>query len=155
MSALWNDMRRNHHLHKTNHIIKEGLGMATEQELATQKEKKRTIDAIFWGGAFIIAGLVFLAENLEILPEIGDAGEWWFWIFLGAGVWALLINIFRLTSADWPNPDAGDYFWTAVLLLVGIGGATDFDIDGSVIAAVVLVGLGVLLLGNTLRQRAA
>jgi hypothetical protein len=95
------------------------------------------------------------------LPQIGESSqwsdEWWFWIFIGAGVWALLINIFRLTSADWPNPDGSDYFWTAVLLLVGIGGAFDFDfdIDGSIIAAVVLVGLGALMLANTLRQRAA
>jgi hypothetical protein len=129
--------------------------MTTEQELTAQKDKKRTMDAIFWGGAFVWAGLVFLAENLDILPQIGTSGEWWYWIFLGAGVWALLINIFRTTLADWPNPDAGDYFWTVLLLLIGIGGAYDFDIDGSVIAAVVLVGIGVLVLGNTLMRRTA
>jgi hypothetical protein len=151
-------MRINHHLHKTNSINKEGLEMATERELATQKEKKRTLDTIFWGGAFILAGLVFLAKNMDILPEIGTnewSDEWWLWIFIAAGAWALLINIFRLTSADWPNPDGSDYFWTAVLLVVGIGGAFDIDIDGKVIGPVVLIGLGVLILGNMLRQRTA
>jgi hypothetical protein len=129
--------------------------MTSEQELAAQKEKKRTIDAVFWGGAFIIAGLVFLAQNLDILPQIGDTEQWWFWMFLGAGVWALLINVFRIVSPDWPNPDTGDYFWTLLLLFVGVGGAYDFDIDGTVVGAVVLIGIGLLVLFNTLMRRTA
>jgi hypothetical protein len=118
----------------------------TTQEMTEDKAKHKTLDALFWGGAFIIAGLVFLAENLDALPQIGSAEEWWYWIFLGAGVWALLINIFRLVSPDWPNPNTGDYIWNAVFLFIGVGGAYDFDIEGTTIAAVVLVGIGVLIL---------
>ena len=100
--------------------------MTTEQptqEVAEDKAKRRQIDAIFWGGAFILAGLVFLAENLDILPQIGTTEERWFWIFLAAGAWALLLDLFRLASPDWPNPSTGDFIWTAILLLVGLGGA--------------------------------
>lgn len=125
----------------------------TTQEMTENKAKRRQIDAIFWGGAFILAGLVFLAQNLDILPQIGTTEEWWFWIFLAAGVWALLINIFRLVSADWPNPTTGDYIWTAVLLFIGLGGAYDFDVEGTAIAAVVLVGIGLLILAGALLRR--
>jgi hypothetical protein len=130
--------------------------MTTEQptqEMVEEKAKRRTTDALFWGGAFIIAGLVFLADNLDVLPQIGTTDEWWFWMFLGAGVWALLINIYRLVSADWPNPNTGDYIWTAVFLFIGIGGAYDFDIEGTAIAAIVLVAIGVVILAGVFRRR--
>ena len=130
--------------------------MTTEpisQEMAQEQAKRRQMEALFWGGAFVLAGLVFLAENLNILPDIGAEGSWWVWIFLAAGVWALLINVFRLVSTDWPNPTTGDYIWTAILLLIGLGGVFEFDVEGTVIAAVVLVGIGLLILVGLFRQR--
>jgi hypothetical protein len=131
--------------------------MTTEQQredVALEKEKRRQMDAIFWGGAFVLAGLVFLAENLGLLPDIGTEGQWWFWVFLAAGVWALLINVYRLVSPDWPVPDVGDYIWTAILLFIGLGGALDFEVEGTVIAAVVLIGIGLLILVGMYGQRA-
>ena len=130
--------------------------MTTEQptqEMVEEKAKRKTMDALFWGGAFIIAGVVFLAHNADVLPKLGTSDEWWYWLFLGAGVWALLINIFRLVSADWPNPMTWDYIWNAVFLLVGIGGMYDFDIEGTAIAALVLMGIGVLILVGIFRGR--
>jgi hypothetical protein len=125
----------------------------TTQEMAEDKAKHKTLDALFWGGAFIIAGLVFLAETADVLPKIGTSDEWWYWMFLGAGVWALLINIFRLVSADWPNPSTADYIWNAIFLFIGIGGAYDFDVGGTAIAAIVLVGIGVLILAGVFLRR--
>lgn len=130
--------------------------MATEeisQEKAEQQQKRRTSDAIFWGGVFIWAGIVFLAENLDRLPNIGTAGEWWFWIPLGAGVLALVINVIRLVTPAWSIPTTGDYIWTAVMLFAGIGGAYDFDIDGTVIPAVAFVAVGILILGSVFLRR--
>jgi hypothetical protein len=125
--------------------------MSTEQEVAVMEEKRKRIEGIWWAGAIIWAGLVFLGQNLEILPEIGAEGEWWIWIFLGAGVWALLVNIFRAISADWPNPRTWDYIWTIIFLGVGLGGITDFE--GEIIAAVALMGIGVIILLNMLLRR--
>ncbi len=130
--------------------------MTTEEithEVMEEKAKRKQMEAIFWGGAFILAGLVFLADNLDILPSIGKTDESWFWMFLAAGVWALLLNVFRLLSTDWPNPTTGDYIWTAILLFVGLGGAYDFDVEGTTIAAVALVGIGVLILAGVLLRR--
>lgn len=123
------------------------------QDLAEEKAKRHQLDAIFWGGAFVLAGLIFLAENAGLLPDIGAEGEWWFWIFLMVGAWALLINIFRLVSPDWPAPGTGDYIWTLILLFIGLSGAFDFDVEGTVIVAVILVGIGLLILVGVFRQR--
>jgi hypothetical protein len=39
------------------------------------------------------------------------------------------------------------------LLLIGLGGVFEFDVEGTVIAAVVLVGIGLLILVGLFRQR--
>jgi hypothetical protein len=117
------------------------------------KRRHKHMDNLFWAGAIIVAGVVFLAQSLEILPEIGDGyqDEWWIWVFLGAGAWAFVLNLFQLLSPDWPNPRAWDYIWTAIFLGVGLGSAVTIDVEGSVIAGVVLVAIGAILLANLLR----
>jgi hypothetical protein len=107
------------------------------------------MDAIWWAGVLIWIGLVLGAENLNILPRIGDGGEWWLWIFLGAGLWALALNIFR-TATGWPNPSTWDWIWTAIFLLVGLGGVV--NIAGGIIGAVVLVGIGIVFLVRALSR---
>ena len=129
--------------------------MTTEKEMTAQeaKRKHKHIDSLFWAGAIIVAGVVFLAQSLEILPEIGDGyeDEWWIWVFLGAGAWALLLNLFKLVSPDWPNPRAWDYIWTAIFLGVGLGSAIEWDVDGGIIGGVALVVIGAILVVNLLR----
>ena len=123
--------------------------MATEQtdlEMTAEKAQRRRIDAIYWAGVFVWAGLVFGAESLGVLPQIGQAGAW-SWVFAGAGLYALLGNIFRASAVDWPDPTTWDYIWAAILLIIGAGG---FVSNADVAFPIILVIIGVAVLANTL-----
>jgi hypothetical protein len=123
--------------------------MTDEQKTTGQKAERKRIDAIWWAGVLIWIGLVLGADNLNILPQIGDGGEWWLWIFLGAGLWALALNVFSMMST-WPNPSTWDWVWTAIFLFVGLGGIV--NIAGEIVGAVVLVGIGVVFLVRALSR---
>jgi hypothetical protein len=120
-------------------------GETTTQEAA---ERKR-MDAIWWAGVLIWIGLALGAEYLDILPEIGDQGEWWPWIFIGVGPWSLGLNLYRQTSS-WPNPSTWDWVWTAIFLLVALG--TVVDIGGEIVGAVVLIAIGVIFMVRALSR---
>ena len=110
--------------------------------------KKRT-DTLFWGSILIWAGLVYGADVFGLFPG-GGSVEPWTWVLLGAGVLALGINIWRLTSADHPNPETWDWIFTAGFLLGGLSGfGFDFDLAWPVI--LIIIGVGVL--GNVMIKR--
>ena len=121
--------------------------MTIEQD-TSQREGRKRIDAIYWAGVFIWAGVVFGADSLGFLPQIGGASAW-SWVFAGAGLYALLGNIYRAASLDWPNPTTWDYIWAAILLIVGLGGVFNVDVGFPVI----LIVIGVALLANMLLRR--
>lgn len=122
--------------------------MTTEQEMTSEKETRKRIDAMYWAGVFIWAGLVFGADSLGILPQIGAASAW-SWVFFGAGLYALAGNFYRASSPDWPAPTAWDYIWAALLLIFGLGGI--FNVD--VAFPVILIVIGVAFLGGVLFRR--
>lgn len=105
------------------------------------------MDAIWWAGVLIWIGLALAAEYADILPEVGDSGDWWPWIFIGIGPWALLLNLYRQASSG-PNPSTWDWIWTAVFLLVALG--TFVDIGGEIVGAAVLVVIGIVLMFRAL-----
>lgn len=119
--------------------------MTTEQE---GKEASRHLEAIYWGGVIIWAGLIFGADSLGYLPQIGGADAW-SWVFLGAGLYALLLALFRLNFPDYQNPTTSDYVWAGILLILGLGGFFSFNIAWPLI----LVLVGVAILGKTLLRR--
>ena len=120
----------------------------TEQKMMNQKEERRHLEAIYWGGVLIWAGLVFGLESLGYLPQIGKADAW-SWVFFGAGLYALLGALVRVASPHYPNPTTWDYLWAAFLLIIGLGGATALEITWPLI----LVLVGVVLLGSMLLRR--
>jgi len=99
------------------------------------------INAIYFGGVLVWAGIVFAADSLGYLPQIGSSDAW-SWIFLGAGLAALIGNLIRQASPSILNPTAFDYIFGAVLLVIGLGGFTSLYIALSLV--LVLVG-GVIL----------
>jgi hypothetical protein len=121
--------------------------MTIEQE-ESQKKAIRHLEAIYWGGVILWAGLVFGADSLGYLPQIGGADAW-SWVFAGAGLYALLGGIYRLASPDWPNPTAWDYIWAGVLLIIGLGGFFNLEIAFPLI----LVLIGLIILGSILLRR--
>jgi low affinity Fe/Cu permease len=120
--------------------------MTTEQmnDMSTEqagKEAGRHLEAIYWGGVIIWAGLVFGADSLGYLPEIGGSSAW-SWVFLGAGLYALLLALFRLNSPGYPNPTTSDYVWAGIFMILGLGGFFSFNIAWPLI--LVLIGVAIV-----------
>ena len=122
--------------------------MSTEQELTRVTEEKKYIDAIFWGGAILWAGVVFGADALGYLPQIGDAIDW-SWVFLGVGVYGLLLDFIRLFSTNLSNPTAWDWIWTFIFLVLGAAGFLSFAVPWWLF----LILGGAVILGGALLQR--
>lgn len=121
--------------------------MTIGEETGQQRQRTR-LEAGWWAIVFIWAGLVFGAESLGYLPEIGGADAW-SWVFAGAGLVAAVGAIWRVASPDQPDPTAWDYIWAAVLLIIGLGGFVNLDIG----FPLVLVVIGVVILGSVLLRR--
>jgi hypothetical protein len=122
--------------------------MATETELTSEKTERKYLDAIFWGGVLLWAGLIFGAEYFGFLPQIGNANVW-SWIFLGAGVYGLLMSIVRLISENYSNPTTWDWVWSIIFILIGAAGFIAINIPWWLI----LILIGVAILGGALFRR--
>lgn len=124
--------------------------MSAESEVSAGKEEKKYLDAIFWGGVLLWAGLIFGADYFEFLPQIGEASAW-SWIFLGAGVYGLLLGLIRLASDRYSNPTASDWVWAVIFLIIGIAGFISIAVPWWLF----LILIGVAILGNALFRRKA
>ena len=122
--------------------------MTTESEMIEQKKEKKYLDAIFWGGALLWAGLVFGAETLGYLPQIGAANAW-SWVFVGAGVYGLLMNIVRLASQSLSNPAAWDWIWVVIFVIIGAAGFFAINVPWWLF----LIIIGVVILFGALFHR--
>jgi hypothetical protein len=134
--------------HKTSHLTGEEVVTAVDLEAlkaeetrtAERKERKR-LEAIWWAGALIWAGLVFAADSLGLLPQIGES-DVWTWVFLGAGLFGMLGSLYRVANPNSPNPTAWDYLWAGGLLIIGLVGMSPVDIFWPIV--LVLVGVVIL-----------
>jgi hypothetical protein len=115
--------------------------MSTVEKFINAKEQLEYINAIYFGGVMVWAGIVFAVDSLGYLPKIGDSDAW-SWIFIGAGLFSLIGNLIRQTSSSILNPSAFDYIFGAVLLAIGIGGFTSLYIALSLV--LMLVGGAIL-----------
>ncbi len=122
--------------------------MLNESNLRSEHKERERLESLWWAGALIWAGLVFAADSLGVLPQIGDADAW-SWVFFGAGLYGMLGNLYRLASLDRPNPSAWDYIWSGFLLIAGLGGVSEVDIFWPLV--LVLIGAAVLV--NALWRR--
>jgi tellurite resistance protein TehA-like permease len=119
-------------------------------DTAREDAERRRMEAIWWAGALIWLGLALGAEYLDILPAIGEEEEWWPWIFIGLGPWALLFNVYRLTS-DGPKPNAWDWIWTAIFM--GVATSSAADVGGELLGAIILVVAGVVFMSRAVSHR--
>jgi hypothetical protein len=126
----------------------EQMGDVSTEGTVRQKDTRPRLDSYFWAGALIWAGLVFGAESLGMLPQIGNAGAW-SWVFAGAGIGGLLLSLYSLSSPDYATPTTWDYFWSGLLLIIGLGGLTTIDISWPLI----LILIGVVSLANVFLRR--
>ncbi len=121
--------------------------MTIEQNTSMKKERQR-LEGLWWAVALIWAGLVLGADSMGFLPQIGSA-DTWSWIFLGAGVFGTLGNLYRMGSSDAPNPTSWDWIWSGAFLILGLGGFTALNISWPLI----LILVGGIILVNVLWQR--
>jgi len=117
--------------------------MSTEQD-TFQRQEGNKLNSIFWGGSLLWAGLVFGLESFGKLPQFGEASSW-SWIFLGMGVYGLLLNTIRLFSLSLSNASAWDWVWGVIFLGIGAAGFAAVNIPWWMF----LILIGVAILGNT------
>jgi len=113
----------------------------TAEQITEQVEKPKRLDAFFWAGALIWAGLIFGVDTMGFLPQIGQANSW-SWIFLGAGVIGLVLNIYSTASLSYSSPTVWDWGWAIVFLLIGAAGFISFNIPGWLF--LIAIGAGIL-----------
>jgi len=118
--------------------------MSAEQD-SLQRQESNNLNAIFWGGSLLWAGLVFGLDSFGNLPQLGEASSW-SWIFLGMGVYGLLLNTIRLFSPSMSNASAWDWVWGVIFLGIGSAGFAAVNVPWWMF----LILIGVLILGNTL-----
>ena len=118
----------------------------TEQMESAEPQLKK-LDTLWWAVALIWAGVVFGAESLGFLPQIGDAGVW-SWIFLGVGLFGLILNFFSMSADEYADPTLWDWIWSGGLTLVGAAGFLTFDFPWWL----VLIIVGAAILTSALRN---
>lgn len=118
-----------------------------EYQHSKRRERKR-LEGLWWAVVLIWAGVVFGAESIGLVPQIGDADAW-SWIFLGAGIFSVLGALYRLISLEFPKPTTWDWVWGIFCLTIGLGGFTTVNIAWPLI--LILVG-GVILVSVLWRR---
>jgi hypothetical protein len=128
-------------------MIKERRTEMTVEQTMSNWEERRGFETLWWAGTLIWTGMVFGADSLGWLPEIGQAGAWT-WVFLGAGLYGLVGTLYRQISVDTLNPTTWDYLWSGFLLIVGLGGVAKVN----TFWPLVLILVGVAFLVSTIRR---
>ena len=114
--------------------------MTTEQFL-NKIDRRFRAESLYWAGVLVWAGLVFGANSLGYLPQIGSA-DVWSWVFIGAGLSGTLLNLYSSSLPD-SVTTTWDYIWSGFWLLLGLSGL--FAIDMFWPFVLVLIG-GVTLI---------
>ncbi len=114
----------------------------------SKKQARKRAERFWWAGALIWAGLVFWADSQDLLPQIGGADAW-SWVFLGAGLYGLVSDLYYVGSKSSYEPTAWDWIWSGGLTLIGLGGFMTVNISWPLI--LVLIGVAILV-GQYLRR---
>jgi hypothetical protein len=132
-----------------------------DEKSAEEKWRRDPLGALVWAAILIWAGLVFLANNLgylDTLPRVPSDGPAWFlggsgaWslVLLGAGVIILGEVVIRLLVPAYRQPVTGSIIFAVILIGLGLGNLTNWNL----IWPLILIGLGLsfLLRGFTRRR---
>lgn len=121
---------------------KGAMQMSFPIDIAKAIEDRSRIEGVYWGGALIWGGLVFAANQFGLLPQIGDASAW-SWLFLGAGVYGLALDVIFTLLPERTKPTLFDWLWSTFWTLVGVSGFTKVDIF--IPALMVIAGVAVIV----------
>jgi hypothetical protein len=116
------------------------------ENMFSKIERRSKAESLYWAGVFIWAGLIFGANSLGFLPQIGNADAW-SWMFLGAGLYGTSMNLYSAFMPD-SVTTTWDYIWSGFWLVLGLSGFFAVDI----IWPLALVLLGIVVLAGATRS---
>lgn len=122
-----------------------------ERSEERERVERKRFESIWWAGVAIWIGLALGAEYFDILPEIGNTTEWWPWIFVGVGPWSLALNLYQAASTTAPNPSTSDWVWTVAFMAAAIGALA--DLGGEIVGAAALITIGLVVLVRSVASR--
>lgn len=102
-----------------------------------EKWRNDPVNAAVWALMLIWAGLVWLAENLNLFRIEGF--ETWSIILIGAGIIVLLGAAVRLAVPAYRRPVVGSIIFGVILLAIGLGDEFGWEI----ILPLVLIAIGI------------
>lgn len=115
------------------------------------RDDRGSLSALTWGAMLILAGTIFLANTLGLLPRWGSA-DVWDWIMLGAGGLLLLNAFLRVALPDFGEPSWFHIAAGLVLIALGAGRAFAFDISLEQWWPVILIAIGLSTLLKGFRR---
>ena len=128
---------------------KERQEQEKQEKTWDEKWRRDPLSAAVWAAILIWAGVVLLAQNLDLLVQF-ETLEPWGLVFFGAGVIVLLEVVVRLLVPTYRRPVGGTLVFAVILLGIGLGNLFGFD----VIWPLILIAIGVsVLLGGLFRHR--
>jgi len=119
-----------------------------DEKARGEKWSRDPLSAIVWAAILVWAGLVLLADNLEMLRGItidGKSFPAWSLIFAGAGVIVLLEVLVRLLMPAYRRPVTGTFIFAIVLLGMGLGSIIGWEVFWPLI--LIAIGLAILIGG--------
>jgi hypothetical protein len=122
-----------------------------DEKSTDEKWRRDPLGAVIWALILIWAGVVFLVQNLGLLPveRFGLIGTWGA-ILVGAGVLLLLEVLVRVLIPEYRRPVVGTLILAFVLIGVGLGQLANWGVLWGV--ALVIIGAAVLV-GGLMRRR--
>jgi hypothetical protein len=124
-----------------------------EEKTIEEKWQRDPLGTIAWAAILIWAGLVFLADNLNLLAkfpvpsglpagiEFVRPGAWSL-IFIGAGVIIFIEVIIRLLVPSYRRPIGGNIFLALVFIGIGLGNIFNWQI----VWPIILIALGLTII---------
>lgn len=115
-----------------------------------EKWRRDPLGAIIWALILIWAGVVLLANNLNLVPAIpGFPMNDWAWIFSGAGLLLLFEVVIRLLLPEYRKGVIGNLILAFIALSIGLGNV----VGPGILWGLALVAIGIaLLVGGVLRR---
>jgi hypothetical protein len=132
------------------HIMSDTTHNSQPRTPDKRHHEQDSLSRVTWASIFVLAGLVFFANNFGYLPTI-EGVDSFRWVMLGAGGLLLLENVIRVFSVDHRGPHLFGLGLGVVLL--GSGTAAIFGVDLlKNWLPLVLIGLGLLAIARGLRD---
>lgn len=121
------------------------------REWRRERRQERGLDRFFWPALLILAGFVFLAENVGALPGAVGADAW-DWMMVGAGALLFTGQLLRAAAGNMGEPSI---FWMiggAVLVAFGLSDILAISFDFGDWWPLILIVLGISALAKGLRR---